>query len=380
MQKNELLSAILTQLQQMGIPYQLGNQTDITINASFLDAQWSTGQKQIQYEAMVFLNEAAGTVYMREETVETGKGISFGTDSESSFQTGKTLFRKVKSVQYGPDGKAYEYELNLGDIPKTVKETAKAAGWKFKTVLRKQAAMYPPDYMTTSAPQAEAPPVAPTYETVETPTVAPTYEAVETPPVAPAYETAETPPYAGNDQGYTAQAAPIPPHTAPVQDPNYGMDYQVAPAQPKKKSGAKKGCLIAVAAVAAIFLIIIILALANGGSVEFSTANISEATIAASVDETTMEPLDNTTVFFTNAPIIYASVLVENAPDDTVVTAVWSIDGEEAATSDYTLTEVNQYVAFHLAPAAGAAFPAGDYTVTLYLDGNEEETLEFTVK
>jgi glycine cleavage system H lipoate-binding protein len=40
----------------------------------------------------------------------------------------------VKNVQYGLDGKVYEYSLDLGAIPKTVKETAKQYGWKFKTV------------------------------------------------------------------------------------------------------------------------------------------------------------------------------------------------------------------------------------------------------
>ena len=83
---------------------------------------------------------------MWEMTKETGHGLSFGGESGSSFQSGKTLFRKVKSVQYGPDGKAYEYTLDLGAIPKVVKEATKQHGWNFKTVLRRDKASWPAGY------------------------------------------------------------------------------------------------------------------------------------------------------------------------------------------------------------------------------------------
>jgi hypothetical protein len=49
----------------------------------------------------------------------------------------------VKSTQYGAEGKVYEYELDLGAIPKAVKNIAKEGGWKFKTVLSKAKASYP---------------------------------------------------------------------------------------------------------------------------------------------------------------------------------------------------------------------------------------------
>jgi len=56
----------------------------------------------------------------------------------SAMQSGGTLFRKVESVQYGPEDKVYEYSFDLGAIPKTAKEIAKANGWKFKTVILKR--------------------------------------------------------------------------------------------------------------------------------------------------------------------------------------------------------------------------------------------------
>jgi len=149
MSKVELIDIVRAELSSMGIPHETGSSTDIIILADFLDAGWSTGKKKITYEASIFADEETKTVFMWEMTKEQGHGLSFGSESSSSFQSGKTLFRKVKSIQYGPDGKAYEYTLDLGAIPKAVKETAQQYGWKFKTVINKKKAMYPVGYMTT---------------------------------------------------------------------------------------------------------------------------------------------------------------------------------------------------------------------------------------
>lgn len=154
MNKGELVKEIADKLSKMNINFQLGDGSDITIAAEFIDAGWSTGNKKITYSASVFADEAANTVYMWEMTKEIGSGFSFGGDSSSSFQSGTTLFRKVKSVQYGIDGKAYEYTLNLGEIPKAAKESAKQFGWKFKTVIKKDKALWPagytPNYLSSS--------------------------------------------------------------------------------------------------------------------------------------------------------------------------------------------------------------------------------------
>ena len=153
--KQQILSEINSKLSTLGISVQNGNGTDITINSEFLDAGWSTGSKKISYEASVFANQQDKVVYMYEKTTEVGHGLSFDAGSDSSFQSGTTLFRKVKSVQYGLDGKAYEYTLDLGAIPKAVKETAKQYGWKFKTVLSKNKAMHLAGYEPTTIAQME---------------------------------------------------------------------------------------------------------------------------------------------------------------------------------------------------------------------------------
>lgn len=145
MGKQEMVQDVLTRLKELGISYETGCGADIAINCVFLDAGWSTGKKKIVYEASAYFDETEKTVFLWEYTKETGSGFSFGEYCETSFQTGKTLFRKVKSIQYGADGKAYEYTLNLGAIPEAFKVTAKAYGWKFKTVLKREKASYPPD-------------------------------------------------------------------------------------------------------------------------------------------------------------------------------------------------------------------------------------------
>ena len=147
MSKQEIIKVIAEKFAPMGISYKTETNTDITITAEFLDAGWSTGEKKINYESSIFADEASQTIFMWELTKEIGSGFSFGGDSESSFQSGTTLFRKVKSVQYGPDGKAFEINLDLGAIPKAVKETAKQYGWKFKTVLKREKALWPVDYI-----------------------------------------------------------------------------------------------------------------------------------------------------------------------------------------------------------------------------------------
>jgi hypothetical protein len=150
--KQAMVSEIAAQLTQMGVHASYGNGADIIIDATFLDAAWSTGRKQVRFEASVLLDEARATAFMWQKTSEVGQGFSFGFSSESYIQTGKTLFRKVKAVQYAPDGMAYEYDLDLGAITKTVEETARRYGWRFNTVLSRQNASYPPGGQTSFVP------------------------------------------------------------------------------------------------------------------------------------------------------------------------------------------------------------------------------------
>lgn len=139
--KQDLLLEIESQLSTIGIKAERSDKTDLSVDAELLDASFSTGKKKLRYEAMILLDEGEKAVKMYEKTTETSAGVSFGMSGETSFQSGSTLFRKVKSIQYGPEGKVFEYSFDLGAIPKTVKAAAQAAGWKFKTVIIKKNAM-----------------------------------------------------------------------------------------------------------------------------------------------------------------------------------------------------------------------------------------------
>ncbi len=161
MNRQELLARITGQLLQLGVPFQTGTGADITIANEFLDAGWSTGNKRIVYDASITLDEDGQDVNMWERTTETGSGLSGGFGGGSWSQSGTTLFHKVKSIQYGPDGKAYEIDLDLGAIPKTVKTAARESGWRFHTVLRREKAQYAAGRQPPPAPPVPQPPVIP---------------------------------------------------------------------------------------------------------------------------------------------------------------------------------------------------------------------------
>ncbi len=144
MDRTSLFLRIQDRLQRLGIPFQTGAGADFVISHTFLDAGWSTGTKRIDYEASLLLDEPNLDVNLWERTTETGGGMSGGVGGGSWSQSGTTLFRKVKSVQYGPDGKAYEIELDLGAVPKAIKEETRQAGWRFHSVLRREKAQYKP--------------------------------------------------------------------------------------------------------------------------------------------------------------------------------------------------------------------------------------------
>jgi hypothetical protein len=140
--KKDLLLEIQTQLGALGISAATGDKTDLVIDAELVDAAFSTGKKKLRYEAMILLDEGDKQVKMHEKTTETSAGVSFGMSGETSFQSGSTLMRKVKCVQYDPTGKVLEYNFDLGAISKAVKAAALSHGWGFKTVIMKKNAMY----------------------------------------------------------------------------------------------------------------------------------------------------------------------------------------------------------------------------------------------
>ena len=118
-------------------------------------------------------------------------------------------------------------------------------------------------------------------------------------------------------------------------------------------------------------------AIACGFSV--TTANISDAYMAKDKDG------NERTTAFNGGDTFYAIVVVSNAPDDTVVKAVWiavNAEGEDPnltiEETSYTTGDAQLY--FSLTNQEGLLWPNGQYRVDLYINDKLEKSLEFQVQ
>ncbi len=107
-----------------------------------------------------------------------------------------------------------------------------------------------------------------------------------------------------------------------------------------------------------------------------STANIKEAFTARDVNGT----LEATNVFAPDE-VFYCQVTVANAPDDTVTKAMWYAVDVPGVETNYLIDEVEitggPDVTFDL--SNDQYWPDGSYKVEIYLNGELDTTLEFTV-
>ncbi len=143
MSKTSVLAQITQAYEKIGIVFTAGKASDVEIHAEFLNAGWSVGKKKFVLDAYLLADETEKTVFMWQKTTESGGGISLDGGYETGVQSGATLFRKVKIVRFGPEGKVVDLALDLGELAKIAKDAAKQGGWKFKTVLRQEKAKYP---------------------------------------------------------------------------------------------------------------------------------------------------------------------------------------------------------------------------------------------
>jgi hypothetical protein len=137
--------------------------------------------------------------------------------------------------------------------------------------------------------------------------------------------------------------------------------------------------------VASLLSALILLAIGCGGQASFTTAKLSEATMAMGVTDDS-KPVNPTTVFSPDTEEIFCSVKLSNAPDKTQVTSVWIyVGGEVEDLTNYeidnysVITEGTRYINFSL-PRGDNNFPKGDYKLVLYLEGEESVALPFTVE
>jgi hypothetical protein len=138
--KSEVVQEIFDKLDSMGLSPKLGGASDVTVNCQLLDAKGGSGDKSITYENAVLVDEKEKAVFLYEKTAEKSKGFSFGSNYESSFQSGKTLSRHVKGVFLGANGVKIDYDFDIGEISKSIKSIAERHNLKFKTVIRRKSA------------------------------------------------------------------------------------------------------------------------------------------------------------------------------------------------------------------------------------------------
>lgn len=142
-----------------------------------------------------------------------------------------------------------------------------------------------------------------------------------------------------------------------------------------------KGCLIAVGVVAFLFLIVIILAVMNGGEISFSTANISEAYMASKINPRTSEPLIKTNVFpRRKTTTIYVTALAKNIPGKTKFSAVWYHipSGSSLKSENDLIIDKDMWLNFSLTNPRG--FVVGDYKVEILINDKVKETLHFKIE
>ncbi|UNC92442.1 hypothetical protein [Candidatus Contubernalis alkaliaceticus] len=140
----------------------------------------------------------------------------------------------------------------------------------------------------------------------------------------------------------------------------------------------KKGFGISVFMICMVLLLFLI-----GCEFSASTANFKNIQVASDINKETNEPTVVTNTFSTDAPMIYVSGDVVNAPDGTKIKSSWVylemdpvfvIDEVEMTTKD-----IDTGFVFGLSKPDND-WPEGKYEVELYIDNNHEETVKFEVK
>jgi len=132
-------------------------------------------------------------------------------------------------------------------------------------------------------------------------------------------------------------------------------------------------------------VITLIAVFAAGCNFSISTANITNATLSKDVTGSAFDPVDPTTTFPVDQPIIHLVANVANAPEGTKVKSVWTaVDVGDAAPANTKLDEAEVTLDasgtahFTLASNSGT-WPAGKYKVDVYLNDKLDRTLEYTV-
>ncbi len=133
--------------------------------------------------------------------------------------------------------------------------------------------------------------------------------------------------------------------------------------------------MLCVLAAAALFV------MAAGCGKTVTTAHVENAIATAEIDSEG-KPGAAVASFAPDAPVIYASAELRNAPDHTAIRVVWTYDTAGQSIGETTLDSgdiADRYIYSNLDPTE--ALPEGDYRVDFYVEDRDEPdaTVRFTV-
>ena len=140
--KEEIVKDLLAKLNSFGLSPISGADSDITVSIELFDANVGSCEKKISYENAILIDEDAKIIFLYEKTTDKSRGFSFGSSSESSFQSGKSLKRRVKGSFIGATGAKIEYDFDIGEISKAIEAIAEKYGFKVKSVIRRKSAQF----------------------------------------------------------------------------------------------------------------------------------------------------------------------------------------------------------------------------------------------
>ena len=133
-------------------------------------------------------------------------------------------------------------------------------------------------------------------------------------------------------------------------------------------------------------LLVLVAIVAAGCNFSVSTANITQATLAKDVQGSNFDPVDPTTTFQVDQPLIHLVVSVANAPEGTKVKSVWTaVDVGDAAPANTKIDEAEVSMTtdgnahFTLSLPTSGAWPVGKYKVDVYLNDKLDRTLDYTI-
>jgi hypothetical protein len=116
-----------------------------------------------------------------------------------------------------------------------------------------------------------------------------------------------------------------------------------------------------------------------------SSTSLGKAATCKSVDPQTEEAIEPASVFTADTPEIFCSVKLSNAPSGTEVSAEWLYLSEATGGNDLLIdswsrvTEGTRHVSTSIVKPANG-WPQGNYKVVLYLNGNENQSIAFSVQ